>query len=170
MFMDWFIVYKSKATRGSLQENLQKAGISYYIPIQKTERFVGDRMVEKEEHVLNNLIFVQTDENITTLTKEIDGLKAPYRNGVTGKPATVKDSDLQKFKSVLEARSLHAEFLPDAYKRFADAPRVRVKAGIFEGLEGRVFRIRHDRKLIINLDDMAIAVSGIHHTLLEIIE
>jgi len=71
---------------------------------------------------------------------------------------------------VLEARSLHAEFLPDAYRRFESCPKVRVKAGPFEGLEGRVFRIRHDRKLIIQLDDMAVAISGIHHTLLEIVE
>jgi len=126
-------------------------------------------MIEREETVLNNLVFVQTDEEIYTLSKEIDGLKYPYINRATGRPATVTDTDLTRFKRVLEARSLHAEFLPDAYRRFENCPKVRVKAGPFEGMEGRVFRIRHDRKLIIQLDDMAVAISGIHHTLLEII-
>lgn len=156
--------------KGTLRENLEKADITYFIPTQFVEHLDGDRMVEKEEAVLNNLLFVQTDEDIRELTNEIDGLKAPYLNRATEMPATISDAELQRFKRVLEARSLHAEFLPDAYRRFENCPKVRVKAGEFEGLEGRVFRIRHDRKLIIQLDDMAIAISGIHHTLLEIIE
>jgi len=118
---------------------------------------------------LNNLIFICTDEEIRSFIKGIDGLKAPYINHATGQPATVADEELQRFKRVLDARSLHAEFLPDPYCRFGGCPKVRVKAGPFEGLEGRVLRIRHDRKLIIQLYDMAVALSGIHHTLLEII-
>lgn len=165
--MHWYIVYKGKPTKGTLRENLENEGISYFIPTQNVEHLDGDRMEEKEETVLNNLIFVQTDKDIRTLTREIDGLRSPYLNHATGMPATVTDEELQRFRRVLEARSLHAQFLPDGYKRFECCPKVRVKAGEFEGMEGRVFRIRHDRKLVIQLDYMAIAVSGIHHTLLE---
>ena len=168
--MDWYIVYKGKALKGTLRENLEKAGISYYFPIQKTETLEGDRMVEKEEMVLPNLVFIQTGRNIADVISETDGLKAPYKNLATGLPAIVTEKELDRFKQVLEARSLHAEFLPDAYRRFENCPKVRVKAGDFAGLEGRVFRIRHDRKLIISLDSMSVAISGIHHTLLEVIE
>lgn len=168
--MHWYIVYKGKPTKGTLKENLEQAGIAYFIPTQCVEQLEGDRMVEKEVEVLNNLVFVQTDEDIYILSKEIDGLKYPYANRATGTPAIVSDAEMSSFRRVLEARNLHAEFLPDAYRRFENCPKVRVKAGDFEGLEGHVFRIRHDRKLIIRLDDMAVAISGIHHTLLEIIE
>lgn len=167
--MDWHIVYKGKPSRGTLKENLEKAGIPYFIPTQVVEQMEGDRMVEKTETVLTNLIFIQAEEEILSLINRIDGLKTPFMNHATGKPATVRDEELQRFKRVLEAKSIHAEFLPDAYRRFESCPRVRVKAGDFEGFEGRVFRIRHDRKLIISLDDMAIAISGIHHTLLEVV-
>ncbi|MDO4526320.1 MAG: transcription termination/antitermination NusG family protein [Bacteroidales bacterium] len=153
----------------SLANNLLDAGINYYLPTQIVERLKGDRMVEKTEPVLNNLIFIQTEEDIHTLIQKIDGLKSPFMNRATGRPATVSDQELQRFRQVLEARSFHADFLPDPYRRFINYPKVRVKAGIFEGMEGHVFRIRHDRKLIISLNDMAIAVSGIHHSLLELI-
>lgn len=93
-----------------------------------------------------------------------------YKNVSTGQPTIVSDAELQRFRRVLEARSLHTEFLPDGYHRFEGCPKVRVKAGMFEGLEGRVFRIRHDRKLVINIDNIAVAISGIHHTLLEVVE
>jgi len=168
--MYWYIIYKGKPAKGTLRGNLEKAGIIYFIPTQFVEHLDGDRMVEREEAVLNNLIFVHTDKDIHDLIMSVDGLKAPYINHATGQPATVADEELQRFKRVLEARSLHAEFLPDAYRRFESCPKVRVKAGPFEGLEGRVFRIRRDRKLIIQLDDMAVAISGIHHSLLEIVE
>lgn len=168
--MAWYIVYKGKPTKGTLKENLEKADHTYFIPMQCVMHLDGNKMVEKEEYVLNNLLFLQTEEDIAVLVKRIDGLKAPYKNQATGLPAVVSDEELQRFRRVLKARSIHAEFLPDAYRRFESCPKVRVKAGEFEGLEGRVFRIRHDRKLVISLDDMAVAISGIHHTLLEIIE
>lgn len=169
--MDWYIVYKGKSSleKGTLADNLEKAGITYYLPMQVTERFDGDQMVEHREPVLNNLIFVQTADDIRAVISQIDGLKSPYLDKATGRPAVVSDQELQHFRLVLEARSIQAEFLPDSFRRFESCPKVRVKAGQFEGLEGRVFRIRHDRKLIISLDNMAIALSGIHHTLLEVI-
>lgn len=170
MFMDWYIVYKGKPSKGKLKDNLEKAGITYFLPTQFVEYLEGDRMVTKEETVLNNLVFVLAEEDISSIVQRIDGLKAPYINCATRQPAVVSDSELQRFKRVLEARSLKAEFLPDAYRRFESCPKVRVKAGDFAGMEGRVFRIRHDRKLVISLNDIAIAVSGIHHTLLEVID
>lgn len=170
--MDWYIVYKGKTKSGgsSLTKNLKEAGIAYFLPTQISTRLEGEQMMEYTEPVLNNLIFIQTDQDITAVSRQIDGLKSPYINRATHQPAMVSDKELQRFRQVLEARSLHAEFLPDAYRRFDNCPHVRVKAGVFEGLEGRVFRIRHDRKLIINIDDMAVAISGIHHTLLDVIE
>lgn len=166
--MDWLIYYKGKAQKGTLRENLEGAGIRYFIPTRIGERFIGDRMVKREETVFSNLIFIQTDRQPGQLN--IDGLRAPLINHATGRPAMVSESEMEHFKKVLQAQGLQARFLPDAYHRFENCPHVRVKAGEFEGLEGRVFRIRGDRKLIIQLDEMAVAISGIHHTLLEVIK
>lgn len=170
--MDWYIVYKGRTTHGTntLVENLESAAVPYYIPMQVLERLEEGRMVEYTKPILNNLIFIQSDGNITDVIRDIDGLKAPYINCTTRKPATVSDKELQRFRWLLEAHSLQAEYLSDPYRKFEKYPRVRVRAGEFEGLEGRVVRMRKDRKLIISLDNIAIALTGIHHTLLEIIE
>jgi len=45
--MCWYIVYKGKPTKGTLRENLEKAGITYFIPTQFVEHLEGDRMVER---------------------------------------------------------------------------------------------------------------------------
>lgn len=119
--MSWYIVYKGKPLGGStLRENLERHGINYYIPIQVTEQLRGDRMVEKREQVLTNLLFIQTDEDISKIIMMIDGLKSPYKNVSTGQPTIVSDDELQRFRRVLEARSVNAELLPDDYRRFEE--------------------------------------------------
>jgi len=167
--MDWTVVYKGKAVRGSLAENLRKAGVPYFIPTQIEEKYEEDRMVEHEKPILNNLVFIKTDDNIVRQIETIDGLRAPYLDCTTGKPAVVSDEEMQRFQQVLAMKNVRAQFLPDHIGRFATCPKVRVKAGEFAGTEGYVFRIRGDRKLVIALGTVAVAISGIHHTLLELI-
>lgn len=168
--MDWFAVYKGKASRGSLTENLQKVGITYCIPTQVIQHLEGNEMVEHEEKILTNLIFIQTDQDIATIAATVDGLKRPYIDHATEKPAVISDAEMQRFIRFLEFKNMDAKILQDPYQRFKVCQKVRVKAGDFEGTEGYVFRIRGDRKLVISLGEMAVAISGIHHTLLEPID
>lgn len=165
--MSWFIVYKGKAFRDSLTENLQKAGITFFMPIQKVEILKGEKMVIKEEAVLRNLIFIKTDRNVYQIANTIDGLRAPYLNRATHEPAIVSDAEMNQFMNILAYKSANAELLQDPYRHFTVGQRVRVRDGEFKGMEGYVLRMRGDRKLVIALGEMAIAVSGIHHTLFE---
>lgn len=167
LFMAWYIVYKGKAQKDSLQHNLEKAGVEYFRPTQATEHLEDDQMKIKEEDVIKNLIFLNTDQDILSLVNAIDGLRCPYIDRATGSPAIVPDTDMKRFMRFLELKNIDARVLQDPYYRFKTKQKVRVRAGEFEGVEGYVFRIRGDRKLVISLGDMAIAISGIHHTLLE---
>lgn len=168
--MAWYILYKGKAARGSLGENLTKAGLSYFLPKQNIEYLEEDQMKVKEEETLKNLIFIQTDAEIHSVANAIDGLRGPYIDRTTGKPAVVPDMEMQRFMDFLQAKNMNALILQDPYQRFKVCQKVRVRAGDFEGVEGYVFRIRGDRKLVISLSSMAVAISGIHHSLLEPIE
>lgn len=168
--MSWFVVYRSKSLRGSLQENLEKASIPYYIPTQVVEKFEVNRMVEHEELVFHNILFIQTQQDIYDVTHNTDGLLAPYIDKTTDKPAVISDAEMQRFQRVLELKNYHADFLQDALSRFTTSPKVRVKEGEFKGLEGYLFRIRGDRKVVIGVGGMAVAISGIHVTLLEVVE
>lgn len=169
--MSWHIVYRGKTdTRSSLTEILDKAGITYYIPKRTTEYYADKQMKIKEEDVLRNLIFINTEDDIHQLCKQTDGLRTPYIDRASGKPATIADDEMQRFMRFLELRNADIRILPDPFQRFKVCKEVRVKAGDFEGVTGYVFRIRGDRKLVISLGNMALAISGIHHTLLEPVE
>lgn len=168
--MNWYILYKGKAKKDSLKENLDRVGINYFIPTSFTEYYDGGEMKVREDQVLKNLIFIQTDEKVLDVANSIDGLKHPYIDHTTNQPASVSNSEMQRFIQFVKARNVNATVLPDLYSHFRTYQKVRVKAGDFEGAEGHIIRIRGDRKLVISLGEMAVAISGIHHTLLEAIE
>lgn len=166
--MSWYIVYRGKTSiGGGIFDILDKAGITYYLPKRTIEYYEDNRMNIREEEVLRNLIFIKTDDDIFTLIKYTDGLRTPYIDKASGKPATISDMEMQRFIHFLELQNTDIKVMHDSISRFRVCQKVRVKAGDYEGIEGYVFRIRGDRKLIISLGEMALAISGIHHTLLE---
>lgn len=169
---NWHVVYRGKPSRGTIEENLAAAGVEYYIPtvVSKKLNQEGDAIIENEEQFINNLLFVRSEGNITELTDAVDGLRSPMIDHATGLPAVVPDAEMQNFMRFVGVRNQNARILQDPYQRFRACQKVRVSAGDFEGTEGYVFRIRGDRKLIISLGKMAVAISGIHHTLLEPID
>lgn len=168
--MAWYIVYKGRAKRDTLIENLTKGGVEYFLPYRSVEFLAGDQMKVKEEEVMRNLIFINTDKDIRAVANEIDGLRGPFIDHSTARPAVVSDAEMQRFMMFLEMKNLDIRALPDPYERFKVNQKVRVRAGHFEGVEGYVFRIRGDRKLIISLGSIAVAISGIHHSLLDPID
>lgn len=165
--MAWHIVYKGKATCGSLTENLARCGVEYFLPQQSVEYLDEDRMKVRDEEVMRNLIFVRTDRDIRLVVNAVDGLRGPYIDRTTGHPAIISDAEMQRFRDFLEAKNTSIRVLAEPYERFSLRQKVRVRAGSFEGTEGYVLRIRGDRKLVISVGSMAVAISGIHHSLFE---
>lgn len=165
--MFWFVLYKSRSQKGQLVEKLQQAGITYFQPIHTTEILVGDKMVVQQKEVFKNLIFLKTDQDIHQLVRDIEGLRGVYMDAATGRPAVICDAEMERFKRVLQMQAYNIEFMNHPIQFFHKYDKVRVRAGEFAGMEGWVVRVRGDRKLVINIDSLAIAVSGIHHSLLE---
>lgn len=172
MSYQWYVVYRCKPHKGVINQILDESGIEYFLPVivKKKLNEQGDAFEEKEEAFINNLIFIRTDDNIMTLIDATDGLRCPFMDRTTNKPAVISDADMQRFKDFIQVQNLEASILEDPYQRFKVCQKVRVSAGKFAGTEGYVFRIRGDRKLVISLGNMAVAISGIHHSLLEPIE
>lgn len=168
----WYVVYKGKSAKGSISESLDAKGVEHFTPtvVRTKLNNEGDAYEEKVETMVSNLMFVRTDGDIRALVNETEGLRYPMIDCATRLPAVVSDSEMQRFKEFLEIKNINARILEDPFSRFKVCQKVRVGAGKFQGLEGYVFRIRGDRKLVVSLGNMAVAISGIHHSLLEPID
>ncbi|MBR6105764.1 MAG: hypothetical protein IKP81_12005 [Paludibacteraceae bacterium] len=93
----------------------------------------------------------------------------PYMDCMTGEVAKVGNEEMLRFIKLSKNNPDSIKILKDSFDKFNDKPSVRVKSGPYEGLEGRLVRIRRDRKVVISLGNSAISISGIEFSLLEII-
>lgn len=169
---NWFVVYKSGSSVQKFKERLDQYGLEYFIPTILKEELSkdGKEMIGIETPAISNLVFIRTDKDIRKIVDEVDCLRAPFKDYATGKPAIVEDEEMSQFMTVINARQRNAKILRDPFSKFAPMQKVRVRGGQFEGLEGRIVRIQRDRQLVISLGTMAVAISGIHHSLLDPIE
>lgn len=167
----WYVVYRGSCSRADLEAYLERAGVTYYLPLHCVEKLnsEGTEMIWVEEVAISNLVFIQT-EHIEPIIRQLEVLRAPLLDTMTGQPAQIGNSEMQLFMRVLQTCREQVKLLRDPYVKFAHHPKVRVKAGLFEGIEGYVVRILRDRKLVISLGSMALAISGIHRSLLESVE
>lgn len=160
----WRIIYKSGGNPDILRSVLDDVRVEYFLPVQRKARVVDFDVVEKEVDVMNNIMFVKTD-NLAIL-KDIPGVLGPYIDCATKKPATVSDAVMQRFIRILQAQPEEIKLLRDPFSHFIHNKKVVVTDGPFKGMEGYLVRIRRDRKLVISLDHQAVAISGIPFALL----
>lgn len=168
----WYVVYKLHSSVESVRQQLSLHGVECFYPMIKSTVYDANanRMVEQDKPLVSNLIFLHETDDILSLIDSVTGLGSPMKDNATGKAAVVSDDEMQRFMKVVEYHNNGAKILNDPFAKFEGNPRVRVKAGHLEGMEGRVVRIKRDRTLVISLGTMAIAVTGIHHSLLEVID
>lgn len=174
--MNWYIVYKGKTRGNSLTDWLDKAHIEYYEPKRVVEVFnpESSEMEETETFVISNLIFIHTNDNIYNIIKRFVGLRYPFIDHMTGRPAVVKHKEMKRFiMSIEKSTEQKVEepiLLQQPYSFFSRYKKVKIIGGSLEGMEGYVVRVRKDRKLVISLGTMAVAVSGLHRWQLKPIE
>lgn len=165
----WHILYKSPLRRQLLAQQLDRAGIEHFIPTTLTEHTDddGSGMNLVEEEPMRNLVFVRTEQNVYLLANLVAGLRAPYIDAMTGRPAVVSDEEMACFMRLMAQTDLRLHMLQDPVSKFKAHQRVRITDGPFRGLEGHIVRIRKDRKLVIAVGQIAMAIDGIDHRLLE---
>ena len=165
----WYVLYKLQNAGTALPDKLNELGVKYYVPMHYIEKLNSEgTMMEQQKVVsISNLLFVNTDMDIMQFTQQTNGLLAPMKDTMTNKPAVVKDEEMERFIQFQKLQPANVLLLKDPYAKFLGKTKVRVKAGLFEGIEGRVVRILRDRRLVISLGNMAVAISGIHPSLLE---
>ena len=72
---------------------------------------------------------------------------------------------------VLETSPERVRFLLRPFKYYAGGNvKLRITSGFFAGLEGYVIRIDRDRRLVMNVGGMSVAISGVHCETFEVVE
>ena len=165
--VSWCYLFVHHKKVKAFEEQLEKDKLTYFV--HKTIKYVpryrnrgGVREVEKP--TVSGLIFIQGDP--TKIQDYLDEKMSPHKlckNCSTGKVATIPCNQMEPFMRVAETEPERLRFLLRPFVYYSkNRTLLRIVTGDYAGLEGYVIRIARDRKLVMDVGGMAVAVAGIH--------
>ena len=163
----WSYLFVHNQKVKSIEEQLKKDGVTHFV--HKTIKYVPRHrnrggMREVETPSVSGLIFLQGNPEI--LQDYLDKNIKPYKlckNCSTGKVATIPCNQMEPFMRVAETEPERLRFLLRPFVYYSkNRTLLRIMTGEYAGLEGYVIRIARDRKLVMDVGGMAVALSGVH--------
>ena len=163
----WSYLFVHNQKVKSIEEQLKKDRVTHFV--HKTIKYVPRHrnrggMCEVETPSVSGLIFLQGDPETLQdyLNKNVNSYKL-CKNCSTGKVATIPCNQMEPFMRVAETDSERLRFLLRPFVYYSkNRTLLRILTGEYAGLEGYVIRIARDRRLVIDVGGMAVAISGVH--------
>ena len=149
----WFALYTRSRAEKKAKQQLLDASIDCYLPVQKTLRQWSDRKKKVERVVLPSYIFVNIEPNQTDKVFVCDHLIAFVR--YEGKPAIIPDKQIEAFKRIIDSETPF-EINPENFPR---GSKVKVIYGSLKGVEGEIYEIANNKKLIVRIDQVGFSLS-----------
>ena len=162
----WSYLFIHHCKVKSMEALLIKDGITYFV--HKTIRYFQKQGKHKVQHkeipTVSGLVFFQgfPEEIQAYLNKHFSHARL-CKNCSTGKVAEIPDSQMQPFMRVTETSPERIRFLLHPYHYYArNRILLRITTGEMAGLEGYIIRIDRDRRLVMDIGGMSVAISGVH--------
>ena len=163
----WSYLFVHNQKVRAIEDTLQKDHLTFFI--HKTIRYVPRRgrnntLREVVSPTVSGLVFLQGSPQKfqAYLDEKIPGYKL-CKNCSTGRVATIPCSQMEPFMRIAETDPNRIRFLLRPFVYYAqNRTLLRITTGEYAGLEGYVIRIARDRKLVMDVGGMSIAISGIH--------
>ena len=168
--MKWFVLRVTYSRELKAQKFLQEVGVECYIPM------VCERNAEKKCYVpaVHNLIFVHSSRDFLDDYKRKVENDCPLRymmDRSTGFPMVVRDKEMEDFMRVTKENDEGIFYLDDPSAVVTKGTPVEIVCGSFKGVQGKLLRIRRDRKVVLQLAGLiAVAVDGIPMEWCKVIE
>ena len=116
---------------------------------------------EIQEPVISGLVFVQSSKPSLDQWLSEAGIGCRYYTDVNNAPIIVPDFQIRLFKDYISFVNSDVMVLRKPYSYFLKKKRIRILNGPFAGLEGRLFQIKGNYKLVYGLGNTALALSDI---------
>lgn len=133
----WYAIYTRPRWEKKVNALLASKGIESYCPLNRVRRKWSDRIKLVEEPLFKSYVFVRIEEEARTAVRMCEGVvNFVYWDG---KPALVKDREIQQIRKFLDehedVQALRTDFSPDE--------RVRITGGPMMDREGQVLEVKH---------------------------
>ena len=129
--MSWFVLYIKPRNEKKAADRLQELGITVYCPLITEVRQWSDRKKKIEIPLIPSYIFVQLEEKERELVFQVPAV-VRYLYWL-GKPALVKDKEIETLKEWLESGQLDTRM-----ESLQPGDKIAIEQGPFKGKEGLV--------------------------------
>lgn len=151
---------------------LEAISVECFVPMRNDVHIAGRRKIRKTIPAVRNLIFIHTTAS------QIKALKSQYlfvqylihKTDGRVKPIVVPDDQMRHFIAVAGTGEEQLIYLEPQAIRFDAGDRVRIRGGVFDGVEGIFLKVKgaRDRRVVVSIDGVAaVATTAIHPDLLE---
>lgn len=141
--MNWFVVYTKPKWEKKVAERLNEIGITAYCPlVTKTSQW-SDRKKVVTVPLFNSYIFVQIEEKDRSRVFEIAG--AVRYLFWLGKPATVRDSEIEAIQNWLSAPAVY-EITLDQWKK---GDKIILESGPFAAQSAIIQEVKQNHYILI---------------------
>ena len=134
----------------------------------------NERRVRKLVPAIHNLVFVRSTRACIDEIKNNPALNIPVlyiMNRETRQPVIIPDAQMRSFILVAGTYDEAVIYVEPEELKLVKGTKVRITGGVFEGAVGEFVRLRHDRRVVVNIEGvMAVATTFIHSSLIEPID
>jgi len=166
----WYALKVFYSKTLALQAALEAEGITTYVAMHPVERVVRGRKVTENKPLVSSLLFLRCSADwLKEYKRTHDTAFLYYQDFATKQPAPIDDTEMRSFIILTAAdRGTRVQYLGESIPDFHRGEKVRVTAGLYEGAEGYIKKVRTDRKLVVEIKGVAVvAVSYIPPEFLE---
>lgn len=169
--LHWFALRVTYSRELAVKAILDDLGIQCFIPMRYEYVVRKERRLRKLVPAVHNLLFVRSTRKRLDEFKSMYGLALPIRYIMDREhhcPIVIPDAQMKNFIAVSGTYEESILYLDPTELNLSKGARVRITGGIFAGVEGIFVRIRHDRRVVVNVEGiMAVATTYIHPSLIE---
>jgi transcription antitermination factor NusG len=144
--LKWYAVYTRSRFEKKAAERLTEQGIEAYVPLQRVMRQWSDRRKLVLEPAIRSYVFVRINHRHYYKVLETPGIVRYVF--FDGKPAVVRDEEIETLKRVMDA-DLEVECLPDDLQ---PGTRVRIIQGPLIGVEGELVHHVGKQKVALRIE------------------
>lgn len=172
--LHWYPMYVSYRRELSVKKALDEKEIENFVPMHEVVERRNKKIVTRVEPAIHNLIFVYSSMNVLSALKMFNPDCAPMQYMTVKARTQEQTSTVITVDPVRMEHFMRAMSVKDDRNRRALIPyeetlygkegrRIRFVRGDFEGIEGTIKRINHNRSLIISLKYVGVLVITIDH-------
>lgn len=168
--LHWYALRVTYNREMTVKEYCDANQIVNFLPLEQRIYEKDGIKIKKLQPVIRNLIFLRTSRTHINELKKRFPIRYIIDKG-TGNPVVVAEKQMLHFIAVAGNYDQQVVFLAPGELKAKIGSRVRVRDGVFKGVEGILVRVRNNKRVVVQIEGLlVVATHYIHPSLLDSLE